>query len=450
MLKPNVKAAVCLALGLMVAVPGSASATEVKTSFVGVGRGVPGVLYEPEAKSEKSGIAVLVMHIAADYLQFSACTELSKRGYTVLCANSSSSKFGPSTDADINQILPEVKWGVDYLKQLKGVRKVVLLGHSGGGDLMAAYQDIAENGLKACQGSEKLLKCPDSVGQLTPADGLMLVDANYGLGTMVLFSLDPAIVDEGTGRVVDPALDLYSPANGFTARGAHYSSAFIAAFQKAVAMRNIRLIAAAEARLAAIQDENGVFSDDEPLNVPGANFGFSNNKLYAQDTSLLSHTKAPHLLLKKDGGTVTEIVHTVRPATSNGSQTGTYMDGALKTTVKTFLGTYAIRVSSDFAYDEDSIRGVDWNSSYTTPISSVKTVSAPLLAMGMTGSWEYLAAEMIYDNAGSKDKSIAFVEGATHLYTTCKECETVPGEYGDTLKTTYDHIDGWLSKPGRF
>ena len=50
----------------------------------------------------------------------------------------------------------------------------------------------------------------------------------------------------------------------------------------------------------------------------------------------------------------------------------------------------------------------------------------------------------------SADKTIAFVEGANHGYTTCTRCEQTPGQYGDTLKTTYDYVDGWLSKSGRF
>ena len=33
---------------------------------------------------------------------------------------------------------------------------------------------------------------------------------------------------------------------------------------------------------------------------------------------------------------------------------------------------------------------------------------------------------------------------------TCTRCEMTPGQYGDTLKITYDYIDDWLAKPGRF
>jgi hypothetical protein len=68
----------------------------------------------------------------------------------------------------------------------------------------------------------------------------------------------------------------------------------------------------------------------------------------------------------------------------------------------------------------------------------------------MTGHWEFLAAETIYNVSPSPDKSIAFIEGASHIIEPCKPCESTPGQFGDTVKTTYDYVDLWLSKPGRF
>ena len=83
-----------------------------------LGQGVPGVLYEPVTPVEKSQIGIFVMHSGADYLQFSACTELSKRGYRVLCANNSTSKTGIADDGSIDQILLDAKLGVAYLRQV--------------------------------------------------------------------------------------------------------------------------------------------------------------------------------------------------------------------------------------------------------------------------------------------------------------------------------------------
>jgi len=74
----------------------------------------------------------------------------------------------------------------------------------------------------------------------------------------------------------------------------------------------------------------------------------------------------------------------------------------------------------------------------------------PAAGHGHDGHWEYLAAETIYEHAGSSDKTLAFVEGATHMFTTCKQCEKSPGQFADTLKTFYDDVDTWLSQKGRF
>jgi hypothetical protein len=100
--------------------------------------------------------------------------------------------------------------------------------------------------------------------------------------------------------------------------------------------------------------------------------------------------------------------------------------------VRRFLGNYAVRVTDDFGYDEDSIQGVDWASSYTIPAGNVQRIQAPLLTVGVTGRWEFLGAEIVHENARSADKTLIFVEG------------------GDYTKVLYDYVDGWLSKPGRF
>ncbi|OCX66270.1 hypothetical protein BFP70_06095 [Thioclava sp. SK-1] len=98
----------------------------------------------------------------------------------------------------------------------------------------------------------------------------------------------------------------------------------------------------------------------------------------------------------------------------------------MKSIVKRYLGAFAVRVDDDCAYGENFIFGVDWHSSVTTPIGNAEGITVPMLARGMTAGWEYIAAEMIYDHAASTDKSIAFVEGATHVHTPCKPCEAMP------------------------
>jgi hypothetical protein len=436
---------------LLVACPPAAQADNaVTTRFVPLGRGVPGVLYEPAVIGAKAETAVFVMHSSVDYLSFSACTELSQRGYRVLCANNSTGKSGVSNDGILDQVLIEAGAGIAWLRKLPGVRHVVLLGHSGGGTVMSAYQLIAEGGVMTCQSADKVWRCPDSLAGLPPADGLMLIDSNWGLAAMTLFSLDPAVQDETSGTALDPRLDMFNPANGFRAEGSLFSPGFVKSFQAAEGRRNTALIAQAKGMLQAVEAGRGPYQDDAPFVVPGASLLGGNNKLFSQDVSLMSRTRKPWPLIHADGSVTTEIIHSVRVPENTRNLSPFLIQGALKTTVRNYLDNYAIRTGPDFSYGGDGVQGVEWTSTYASPPGNVQGVSVPLLVMGMTGHWEFLASETIYDLARSRDKSIAFVEGATHLYETCKPCERQPGEFGDTRKTTYDYIDGWLSKPGRF
>jgi len=206
--------AVMVALSALSVSPSvAAEPVNYKTTFVRLGDGVPGVLYEPVTPGVKSKIGVLAMHQRADMLAFSAGSELAARGYTVLCANPSTSKSGFVSDFDQDKMLSEVALGVTELR--KRGKTVVLLGHSGGGGLMSSYQNIAENGVSVCQGPEQIVKCPDSLKGLPKADGLMLLDSTIGTGGMTLLSLDPALVSEENAQVLNPALDMFNPANGF-------------------------------------------------------------------------------------------------------------------------------------------------------------------------------------------------------------------------------------------
>jgi pimeloyl-ACP methyl ester carboxylesterase len=441
---------VIVALRLLFGPLSMAQEQPTKATFVRLGPGVPGVLYEPVAPGEKSQIGIFVMHSGGDYLTHSSCTELSKRGYRVLCANNTTSKAGTSDDGSMDRMLLDAKLGVAYLRKYSGIRKVVLFGHSGGGALMSSYQNIAENGLKACQGPEKILKCSDSLAGLPAADGLMLIDSNWGLAEMMLFSVDPSVISQENGQMLDPDLDLFNPKNGFSPAGSNYSDEFIHKFLSAEGQRNNQLIKAALGRLELIKAGKGNFADDEPFIAAGANFRGDNNRLFAQDIKLMSHTRKDWPLLRPDGSIVTQVIHSVRVPQNTISLTSSFEKGALKTSIRNFLSTYAIRVTGDYGYDEDSVHGIDWTSSYSSPPGNVEGITVPLLTMGMTGHWEYLAAETIFDHARSADKTLVFVEGATHLYTTCTACEKYPGQFGNTQKTTYDYVDSWLSKTGRF
>ena len=415
---------------------------QIRTTFVRLAPRVPGVLYEPVQAGPKAKTAVLVMHSDEDYLTFPTGEELAKRGYRVLCANVAGKEGILFTQI---QKMKDVKAAVLFLRSISDVEKIILMGHSGGGTLMSAYQAVAENGPSIFQDPEKMIYPYPDDEELPPADGIMLLDSNWGNAAMQLFSLDPAVEDENSGKMINEDLDLFSPANGFDPKGSAYSRTFIERFQKAQSTRNNGILDYALNRLLLLERGLANFEDDEPMIISGAAQGFFNNKLYAQDIRLMSRTQKPRKLLHADGSSSLEIVHSLRGPENDRSFTPSFWEGARFLSVRTYLSSYAVRTKKEYGFDADHVWGVDWKSTYSCPVGNMEYVHVPALIMGMTGGWEFLASETIYEHTASLDKDLAFVEGATHKFTTAKHLERYPGEYGDTMKTLHDYADRWLA-----
>ena len=416
----------------------------VISTFVRIGRRNPGVLYEPLSESDKTDINILVMHSDEDYMTFPTGTELAQRGYTVLCANVMN-KEGILYSQ--NEKIKCVRDAVGFLKNRNG-GKVILMGHSGGGTLMSAYQALAENGPEIFRGPEKLYPY-DGPEDLIPADGIMLFDSNWGNAVMQLFSLDPAVTDERSGMKLDPSLDLFNPSNGFDPSGSCFSDEFARKYQTAQGVRNEKLVEEALTRLALLEEGKGNYSDDEPFVIPGAAQSFFCNKLFPQDIRYMAHTQGEYPLLHPDGTVTTQVIHSVRKPDCPESMTHSFWEGARFLSVRTYLSGYAVRTKADFGYDGDHVWGIDWDSCYATPVGNIQYVHVPTLIVGMTAGWEFLASETIYKMSASEDKTIAFVEGATHKFTPAHHCEEYPHQFGDTMKTLHDYTDEWLSS-GRF
>ena len=417
----------------------------IQTKFVRIGRKVPGVLYEPADAAKRHPAAVLVMHSDEDYLTCPTGEELARRGHVVLCANV---EVKEGIIFHMHEKMHCVSAALTWLKDYPGVKKVILMGHSGGATLMSAYQAVAENGPRIFQGDEVIYPYPDDEA-LPPADGIMLLDANWGNSVMQVFSLDPAVRWDDNGMDIDPEYDLFNPENGFRKGGSEYSPAFTEKFQKEQSRRNRRILSSAMERLSQIEAGKGLYEDDEPLSLAGAAQSFFCNKLFAQDPRLLSHTQDAWPQIYADGSIRTEVVHTVRHPENDISFTANFREGARLLTVRTFLSSYAIRTEENFGYDASHVWGIDWTSAYSAPPGNMTHIKAPTLVMGMTGGWEFMAAETIYRMSAAEDKTIAFVRGASHKFKTAQHCESYPGEFGDTMALLHDYAAAWL-KAGRF
>ena len=432
------KRIVFFVLGLMLnMVPALAEGEGYSARYVSLGH-QSATVYQPTEKSAKTGIGVVVMHSDEDYMGFLPNPELSKRGYTVIATV-------PTHGKVISEKLLNIKACVEYLRHQPDIRKVILLGHSGGATVMTAYQLVAEKGKAAFEG--KLYNdWNERLANLPKADGLMLLDANFGNSLMTLLSLDANISKQDEGMNATNRFNLKAPANGYVAGGnSVYKDSFVRSYNQAQRNRLLALMDMANNRLAKIEAGEGKFADDEPFVVAGAAQMRFYNKLFPQDLSLLSHTKKAWPVIKADGSIRKEVVKSVRaPFGMIGSSER--MTASLNTTVRGFLSTCAIRTDEDFRVNADGLQGVHWNSNINSPIGNIEGISVPSLFMGMTGSYEYLAAEEIYNHSAASDKTIAFVEGAGHNFTPDKDAEKYnKTSYGDTVKKLFDYVDGWLN-----
>ncbi len=406
-------------------------------------RGIDSVISRPAAANPRSHTAIVIMHDESNSLDNLQAPILAARGYVVISTNARSGPDAEDHDTDWDNVLRDVRTVVTYARAMPGVTKVVLMGHSSGAPLMASYENIAENGIKACNGPDKIVKCPDDFAGFPKADGIVLLDPIWGVSAAFLNSLDPSVTDENNPRKLDPGLDSFSAANGFAKTGAHYSEAFKAKFWAAQAARNKVLVDRAVARQAAIKAGQGKFADDEPFLIPG---GTRYPKIYRPDLSLLSHTKEAHTLIKGNGSLSTEVIRSVRVPSGVEEVSQKLKDGALETSVNRFLHTFATRTLPGYRITEDSISGVDWSSNYNNLMGAVPGIQIPMLLIANTGHYWLVSAEMGYNLAGSKDKTIAFAEGAVHGFTPCKPCERTPGEFGDTVHHIVDYSADWLDK----
>ena len=245
---------------------------------------------------------------------------------------------------------------------------------------------------------------------------------------------------------LDPKYDIFDPANGYDKNGANYPPEFIKMYQKAQRERNDRIIAFALDRLEKINKGEGNYVDDEPLMITAADQPKPNNRLLPEDLHLLAHTKGVYDLLHGDGHVTHEQIQCVRTPEMDRCFSNTYFMGVNKNTIRGFLSSQAIRTTEDFAVTEDDVKGIDWNSSYASPIGNIEHISVPALFVGMTGGYEYMASEIIYNHAKMEDKTIAFVRGASHNFVPNTDAEKVYGSFGDTEGVLFDYVANWMKK----
>jgi hypothetical protein len=413
-----------------------------KLTFVPLANNANAVILEPVTPDpQRSRFALLISHPEhANNFNYFIAPQMAERGYRVMMVN----YYG--AELTYEEYLAPLASAVKYLRNIPGVQKIVLTGHSGGGPELTYYQEIAENGPKACQLPERVYPCRGrDLENLPPADGIMMLDARAGVVER-LIALDPS-VDNDHPRDHKPELDMFDPRNGYSpqTKSGTYSAEFEHKYLQAQGARQTHLIEEASARLAKIEKGEGQYKDDEPFIVPGSSqHTYDGAALNLADLRLMSKTHAPHLLLKADGTRPIQIIPTTYPGLSEPEHEDRMANTTQEITVRSFLSFLAVRTTPDYAITEDRITGVQWRSVANSIPGSVQGVKVPSLFMAGTCASHVVFLETAYDLSAAKDKEFVGVEGGNHSFAACKP------EYGDPAKHAFDYVDGWLMKPGRF
>src|SRR5262245_46326906 len=424
----------CTLAALLTASPASAQS---RPEFIPLGR-VSAALYKPDG-GPAPHIAFLVAHRSANNLNNIACRELSRRGFAVLCFNTR--YINNDTIAEAEPVALDVKAAVNDARTIPGIRKVILLGHSGGSPLMSFYQAVAENGVSYCQGPNKLTQCGNELAGMKPADGLLFAEAHPGDGVQSLRGINPSlsIVD---GKVkVDPSLDPFDEKNGYNPKGAsRYSMEFRDRYYAAQSRVMNEQIARVQALQARIKKGEHTYPDDDLIFIPfSKQEGAARLDLLDPSVEETMSTRRPQKLLKNDGSIVTQIVKSLEPPHPEQAKLNrTFDDGTKVQTVQSFLSINAVKSTN-------SIDGIDHCSSNSSTVCAVQHVKAPTLIAAM-GAYHMLRdEEMMYETSAASDKDYVVIEGAELNYTGCKECETTPGQYSNALKNMFDYIAKWAN-----
>lgn len=426
----------------VLAATGLAGATQAQVPPTHVPLGAAqGMFYQPEGRD--AHVAFLIVHRTSDYLRHIGCTELPRRGFAALCMNTR--YINNELLVDWDRIALDVKEGMAFLRRQPGIRSIVLLGHSGGGPTLSFYQAVAEGGTAFCQDPRKLVPCRDDLAGLPPGDALILADAHPGVPVILLRSLNGASLNETPGQF-DPALDPYSPANGYNPAGSsRYAPDFQARYYAAQSARMNRLTDDIQARRQRITEKQSPYPDNDIVVIPhGGNPGpgpGGASQLHSLDTEAsLRRTLRPQQLLRNDGSIVRQVVQSVSPpeletrATTNSFDRGTKL-----LSIRSYLSTQAVRSTN-------SLDGIDHCSSNNSTICALGGISKPVLVMGMSGYLFIRDSEEEFEAARSSDKDLVFVEGATHGFTPCTACDSNPDAFRNSVRNMFDYIARWTEQ----
>lgn len=339
------------------------------------------------AVGRKPKVAMIAAHYQIDFSEHYLADYMATRGVGFLGWNTRFRGFESSFLLD--HALVDIGVGVRWLRQVQSIDTVVLLGNSGGGSLMAAYQSQAvEPNVTPLDG----MRPAAGLTELIPADGYVATAAHPGRPDVLTAWMDAAVVDENDPVATAADLDLFNEDNG-----PPYSAEFIARYRQAQTARNHAITDWAETELKQVRAAG--FSD-RPFTVMRT---WADPRMV--DPSIEPTKRQPNLC------------YAGVPAKANRSAHGI----AAACTLRNWLGMWSLRVAQTRA--EPHLARID----------------CPALVMNAEADTGVFPsdAERIFDALASADKTRASID-TDHYFTT-------PGARSEQADT----IARWITKRWR-
>ena len=232
--------------------PGGSGTPGVTREFIGMdsptarragsgGHPCQGIYYRGVGRKPK--VAMIASHYQIDFSEHYLADYMATRGVGFLGWNT---RFrGYESSFLLDHALVDIGVGIQWLRDVQGVETVVLLGNSGGGSLMAAYQAQAvDPHVTPLEGMRPAAGLTD----LIAADGYVASAAHPGRPDVLTAWMDGSVVDEHDAVTSDPTLDLFDVRNG-----PPFDAGFVERYRAAQLARNDTITDWAEAELKLVR-----------------------------------------------------------------------------------------------------------------------------------------------------------------------------------------------------
>lgn len=193
-----------------------------------------------------SDTVLIAMHPIGAPAYLPIFPQLARAGHHVIACASRYSNGDAALEME--SVVLDLAACVRDARERLGYEKIVLIGWSGGGSLMAGYQAEAETPVITQSAAGE--PTPLAGADLIAGDALVLVASHRSRHRLLTGQLDASIIDEADPSKREAALNLYDPANSAQPP---YSQDFLAAYRQAQVARNRKISAFAREKLASLK-----------------------------------------------------------------------------------------------------------------------------------------------------------------------------------------------------